>query len=98
MEDVVSKTVTAAHAKTHLAACLRAVERGEHVLITRYGKAVAALVAAQDLERIERLRAAGPDAGLGGLLRRWEDGAEIVDALDEIVADRSTGRAAPKFR
>ena len=35
-------TVTAYEAKTHLPRLIRAVERGESVIITRYGKPVAA--------------------------------------------------------
>jgi len=92
------RTISAAHAKTHLAECLRVVEAGESVIITRYGKIVAALVAAEDLEQLERLRAAGEEAGLGGLLKRWEDSAELADALDEVVAVRAPVRTTPDFR
>jgi len=37
-------TVTAYEAKTHLPRLLKAVERGDRVVITRYGKPVAELV------------------------------------------------------
>jgi prevent-host-death family protein len=37
-------TVTAYEAKTHLPRLLRAVERGERIVITRHGKPVAELV------------------------------------------------------
>jgi prevent-host-death family protein len=45
------ETIGASEAKTHLARLLHRVERGEEILITRRGKAVARLVPA----------AAGPD-------------------------------------
>jgi len=41
------KTVGVSEAKTHLAQLLDAVERGEEVTITRHGRPVAKLVAAQ---------------------------------------------------
>jgi antitoxin (DNA-binding transcriptional repressor) of toxin-antitoxin stability system len=57
------------------------VEAGGTVLITRHGKPVAALVRAEELETLERLRAAGPEAGLASLAGGWEDSEEIVETI-----------------
>ena len=70
-------TVGAFEAKTHLSTLLERVSRGEEVLITRHGKAVARLVpaAAADRERtlgaIAKLRAVRAGVTLGGL--DWKD-------------------------
>lgn len=73
-------------AKTHLAALLDRVDRGEHFVITRHGRPVAEL----------RPAASGPPQDLAGLLRRAAalradiaasstalSDAEIRSALDE---------------
>jgi prevent-host-death family protein len=70
-------TVGAFEAKTHLSTLLERVSRGEEVLITRHGKAIARLVPAAmaDRERadaaIARLKAARAGVTLGGL--DWKD-------------------------
>lgn len=48
------------------------------MLITRDGNPVAALVAAEDLKRLDRLRAAGPMAGVAGLVGGWKGSDELV--------------------
>jgi len=74
-------TVGAFEAKTHLSALLERVERGEEVVITRHGKAVARLVPATTADRAEidaviaRLRTARAGVTLGGL-----DWKELRDA------------------
>ena len=64
-------TVGAFEAKTHLAALLDRVERGEEVVITRRGKPVARLVAASSRpspeEAVAALREARKGLNLGGL-------------------------------
>jgi prevent-host-death family protein len=66
-------TVGSFVAKTHLAALLERVERGEEVLITRHGKAVARLVPAAAADRadvaaaIARLKELRAGTTLGGL-------------------------------
>ena len=89
------KTLTAAEAKTHFAKSLRRVEAGDVVEITRYGKPVAALVGSEDLEQLERLRAAKPQQGLAGLVGRWDDGDDLADEVDRIVASRGPAREVP---
>lgn len=89
-----SDTISAVQAKAHLAECIRRVEGGERLVITRNGRPVAALVAASDLARIERASASLPIEGLVGLVGRV-DGDELADALDRVVAARSPTRAPP---
>ena len=86
--------VSAAEAKARLADCLRAAENGDEVVITRYGKAVAALVSPGDLAALRRLRAAGPQAGLAGLVGRWPDGESLAQELAAVVEARSQSRPA----
>lgn len=89
------KTLGAAEAKSRFAAVLRLVEQGEIVVITRYGKPVAAMVGAEDLGRFERLKAATPEDGLAGLVGRWQAGDEIADEVDRLVASRRPSREPP---
>jgi prevent-host-death family protein len=84
--------VKASEAKTHFAEYLRAAEAGKAVIITRHGKPVAALVSVAELEQLERLRSVSPADGLASLVGRWDDGHELADQLDEIVASRSMPR------
>ncbi len=46
-------TVGAFDAKTHLSSLLERVERGEEILITRHGKAIARLVPAAAADRVD---------------------------------------------
>jgi len=75
----VGRTFSVAEAKAHFSDCVRAAEGGRSVVITRRGKPVAALVPADRLQQIERLMAAGPEAGLAGLTKTWSE--EFVDLL-----------------
>jgi prevent-host-death family protein len=77
------KSISVAEAKATFSECIRHVEGGSPVLITRHGKPVAALVRASDLEHIERLRKAGPESGLVSIAGGWEDSDELVKFLDE---------------
>lgn len=73
-----------AEVKAKLGQFVRDAEEGRPVLITRHGKPVAALVRAEDLTQLERLRAAGPEAGLISLAGGWEDSDEFVEAVLEV--------------
>jgi len=77
------KSVSVAEAKATFSECIRKVEAGSSVLITRHGKPVAALVRPNDLEHLERLRKAGPESGLASIAGGWEDSEELVKILDE---------------
>ena len=90
-----SKVFSVAETKAHFADCLRAAERGEPVVITRHGKRIAALVPASELQQLERLRAAGPEAGLAGLAGGWKGSEELVDVISR--ARRSRPRRLPKL-
>ena len=90
-----STKIAASDAKAHFADCLRSAEKGETVVITRHGKAVAAIVPPDVLAQIERLRAAGPQAGLAGLAGGWEGSEELADILDKIR--RSPPRRVPRL-
>ncbi len=89
-------TVTAARAKAEFAECVRKAEAGEPVLITRHGKPVVALVPADQLEQLERLRSAGPSSGLAGLAGGWPGSEELVTVLSE--SRRSRPRRTPRVR
>ena len=88
------KQISIAEAKAQLSGCIRQVENGDSMLLTRHGKAVAALVPASALEQLERLRQAGPAGGLASLAGGWPDSAELAELLDTSTrsAPRSTDR------
>ena len=76
------ETVSVAEAKTRFAEYVRRAETGEFVVLSRHGKAVAALVSAGDVDRLERLRAAGPEKGLVSLAGGWKGSEELAALLD----------------
>ncbi len=84
MTNSAAAVLSVADAKAHFADCLRAVERGRAVVITRHGKRVAALVPADDLAHLERLRAAGPEAGLAGIAGGWAGSDKLVEAVARV--------------
>ena len=76
-------TISVAEAKAQLSKYIRAAEAGLPIVITRHGKPVVAVVKADDLDQLERLRKAGPQAGLAGLAGGWEGSDELVTAVIE---------------
>jgi prevent-host-death family protein len=76
-----TRDVAVAELKAKLSEALRDVEAGATVRVTRHGKVVAALVRADDLAILERLRAAGPSAGLASVAGGWKGARGLVDAL-----------------
>ena len=88
------KRFTVAEAKAHFGECLRHAQEGRAVVITRHGKEVAAMVSRADFEQVERLRVAGPEAGLAGLAGGWKGSDALVDEVVRIR--RTAGRRAPK--
>ena len=64
------------------------------MVITRRGRAVAVIVAADAYRQLERLRAAGPQAGLAGLAGGWDGADELVRELDD--RRRGPSRAVPE--
>jgi prevent-host-death family protein len=92
----VARSLPAARAKAEFAECVRRAEAGDAIVITRHGRPVAALVAAEGLKQLERLRAAGPQAGLAGLAGGWKGSAQLVKVLAR--SRRSKGRVLAKRR
>jgi len=90
-----AKQVTIADARDQLSAHVRSAEHGTPVVITRRGRAVAVIVAADDYEQLERLRAAGPQAGLAGLAGGWEGAEDLVGEL--ALRRRGPTRRSPTF-
>jgi prevent-host-death family protein len=76
-----SRNLSIVEAKAHLSDCIREVEQGGSVLITRHGKAVAALVPADIVEHVERLKKAGPSGGLASVAGGWKGSEDLVDFL-----------------
>ena len=89
------KSVSVAEAKATFSECIRQVEAGSSVLITRHGKPVAAIVRPNDLEQIARLRKAGPEGGLASIAGGWEDSEALVKILEE--SPRAGQRDVPDF-
>ena len=75
------KALSVAEAKATLSDAIRDVETGIPVIITRHGKPVAALVRAEDLSTLERLRSAGPQQGLASIAGGWEGSEDLVSAI-----------------
>ena len=82
-----ARKLSAAQAKSQLADCLRKAENGEPVIITRHGKAVAALVGMDRVALLERWnRRAG--TGLAGLVGGWKGSEDLVRALTKVRRTR----------
>lgn len=77
------KTFSVAEAKAGFSECIREVEAGSSVIITRHGKPVAAMVRPDDVEHLERLRKAGPEGGLASIAGGWEGSEELARSLEE---------------
>ena len=90
------RPVSLVEAKARFSECVREAEAGGVVLIRRHGKAVAAVVPAEDVERLRRLRAAGPEGGLASLAGGWKGSDALVASLATLR--RSKPRRAPRLR
>jgi prevent-host-death family protein len=89
------RTMSAAEAKTHFAACLRFAEQGRAIVITRHGRPVAAMVSAEEVEQLRRLRAAGAPAGLAAVAGGWPGSEELVRVV--ATKRRTAARRARKI-
>jgi prevent-host-death family protein len=87
-----TRSLSVAEIKATLSEQIRSAEHGDPVVITRHGRAVAALVAAEDLEALRRLRATGPEGGLASIAGGWEGSEELVSILErsERIGQRTT--------
>ena len=91
-----TRVLAVAEAKASFADSLRRVEQGASVLVTRHGKKVAAIVPVEDYERLEQLKAAGPQGGLASLAGGWAGSDEFVNAVRGIR--RTSPRSVSKRR
>jgi prevent-host-death family protein len=74
----VARKIPLAEAKSRFSDCVRRAEAGEACLLTRHGKPVVALVPASDLDNLQRLRAAGPGAGLVSVAGGWKGSEDLA--------------------
>lgn len=84
-----------AEVKAKLSEYIRSAERGDPVVITRHGQAVAALVGPEELQTLERLRSAGPEGGLASLAGGWEDSDDLLRILE--TSSRVGSRTGPSL-
>jgi prevent-host-death family protein len=77
------REIQASEAKTHLPQLLDEIERGESIIITRHGRAIARLIPedavrrddkAEAVERLKALRATMPSVALDELLAMRHEG------------------------
>jgi len=76
------KSLSVSEVEMTLSECIREVEAGQSIVITRDGRAVAALVRPGDLEHLTRLRAAGHHAGLASLSGGWTGSDDLVVEIE----------------
>ena len=88
-----TRSLSVAEVKATLSEQIRSVERGDPVITPRHGRAVAALVPAEDLEALRRLRARGPEGGLASIAGGWDDSEELVSILEQ--SERGGRRPTP---
>ncbi len=87
--------LSVAEAKAKFSECVRDAEDGAPVVITRNGRAVAAIVSVDDLALLERVKAASEGRGLAMLAGGWEGSDELVEAMQRAPrSGRKVGSAA----
>lgn len=94
-----AKRISIAEAKARFSAMVDGVlHRGEHYLIERHGRGVAAMVSIDELARLERGRPSAPQpAGAMALVGLWHDvpESEIDGLLAEIRESRERDNGRP---
>ena len=80
-----SRNRSVSEVKAKLSEYIREAQRGDPVVITRHGQAIAALVGSDELQTLERLRSAGPEGGLASVAGGWEDSDDLVRILETSV-------------
>jgi len=90
-----SKNRSVSEVKAKLSEYIRDAQHGDPVVITRHGHAIAALVGSEELETLDRLRAAGPEGGLASVAGGWEGSDDLVRILE--TSSRVASRAAPSL-
>lgn len=89
------RPVSVVEAKARFSEVVREAEAGAIVMIRRHGRNVAAVVPANDAERMSRLRAAGPEKGLAAVAGGWKGSEELVSQLGAIR--RTPPRRRPRL-
>ncbi len=77
-----SKNRSVSEVKAKLSEYIRDAQRGDPVVITRHGQAIAAIVGADELQTLQRLRSAGPEGGLASVAGGWEGSDDLVRILE----------------
>jgi prevent-host-death family protein len=90
-----TKNVSIAEAKAHFSECVKEAEAGDSIVITRRGKPIAAIVRAEDVLQLARLRAAGPARGLGHVAGKFDDAQAFVEEVERIARSRRGRRRVP---
>lgn len=90
------KSMSIAAAKSSFADCVKRAEHGEPVVITRYGRPVAALVSVEAFEAQSALGGRGPRGTLLDLVE-LEGMGELTEELDRIVERRGPTRDVPEL-
>lgn len=90
-----AKNRSVSEVKAKLSEFIRDAQRGDPVVITRHGQAIAAIVGSDELEILERLRSAGPAGGLASVAGGWEDSEDLVRILE--TSSRVGSRSGPSF-
>jgi prevent-host-death family protein len=86
------RPVSIVEAKARFSEVVREAEAGAIVMIRRHGRNVAAVVPANDAERMSRLRAAGPEEGLASIAGGWKGSEDLVSQI------RAIRRTPPRRR
>ncbi|MBK8251083.1 MAG: type II toxin-antitoxin system prevent-host-death family antitoxin [Polyangiaceae bacterium] len=91
-----AKAMTVAEAKAHFSECIKSAEDGEIVVITRYGKAAAAVVSAKYLSELEdKGKLDAGRRGLAALVGRFNDGDDFTTQIEAVVRNRAASRKTP---
>lgn len=90
-----TRPVSVVEAKARFSEFVREAEAGAIVMIQRHGRNVAAVVPANDAQRMSRLRAAGPEKGLASVAGGWRGSEDLVSHLGAIR--RSPPRRRPRL-
>lgn len=77
-----ARFVSIAEVRATLSECIRDVERGETVVVTRRGRPVAGIVPVESLEVLPRHRELKQTVGLASLAGGWEGSDELASILD----------------
>jgi antitoxin (DNA-binding transcriptional repressor) of toxin-antitoxin stability system len=70
---------------------------GERLLICREGRPVAAVVSLEEIEELDRLRAALPPGSLASLVGQWPGYDEIEGSVEEAYSRRGIEQPRPHW-